>query len=701
MKFVIIILFAFVISIAHAAQNMAPMLSLEDLMDLSVETASKKKEKLSQAPSNISVITADEIKRRGYRGLSDIYKDLPGVVVFSAEPSEGASVAIRGIRSITKFKLLFDGMQINPRAASEYFSGVNRYPVERIAQVEFILGPYSSTYGRDSYTGVINVISKKGGDINGFEAKLGYAVPYNEKKAELIYGKKFENLEVLLSLYLNDADGRDLPEEYPGLYSEEARRASRTSSGQGSFDPNAPTEFTQPYGNQDLYVRLKYKEKTKFDLSYNSMIAPKIGVDLHPDAYYSNEDTFAHEKSINSRLSHDYKFGNFNMTTEIVQQKWTVFQRNGYLDNKTKIYREESDAVKIEQRARLQFSKNHEFAISSSYEEIDHKFPIPSDRIENAPEPDWEEDEMAMEYYTNFSFQDEWQSDDEKYKVVSGLFLDTSNIYDSVLLPRLAVIYNQNKSSTFKFLYSEGYVTPSTEARIDIVVALPSDSVKGSNELTPEKVTHYEINHLFNKDNQYFFTTAIFYDEVKDTIVQVTSNDVGPLYGNTFVNKGSKTVYGAEFTMKAKHNSWISSWFSYGYAKGTKYGVDSTGANEITDHLAPSAEHHYKLGVNFLLDKNKYNLNIHQLYVASTNIPDSANRGSQPAKVDEKTSAFNIVDLNLNTTENWSKKWGFGIVINNLFDKKGYTAPIDTSIFRVEQPIPRRSFTTTMNYKFD
>jgi len=59
-------------------------LSLEELMNLKVDTvygASKFEQKVTEAPSSVTIITADEIQKYGYRTVSDLLQSVPGFYV--------------------------------------------------------------------------------------------------------------------------------------------------------------------------------------------------------------------------------------------------------------------------------------------------------------------------------------------------------------------------------------------------------------------------------------------------------------------------------------------------------------------------------------------------------------------------------------------------------------------------------------------
>ena len=158
----------FAIQNASAAEQ--SFSSPEDLLFMeipSVVVASGKAEKVEQAPANVYVITGQEMINRGYLTIFDLLKDLPGFTWNASVGNEtnGAPV-IRGITFQPALKVLLNGMALNDRGSSNY-GWDNRLPVDGIDRVEFILGPYASLYGRNTFSGVLNIVTKDGEKLNG------------------------------------------------------------------------------------------------------------------------------------------------------------------------------------------------------------------------------------------------------------------------------------------------------------------------------------------------------------------------------------------------------------------------------------------------------------------------------------------------------------------------------------------------------
>lgn len=140
--------------------------SLEELMELEVKTVSKMKESVSESPASTYVITEQMIKARGYHHLEEILHDLPG---FDFDKSYGvnySTIFMRGYRSENsdRFLLMFDGIPENDIWKQTTWIS-RQYPVSEIKQIEVVYGPASALYGTNAFSGIINVITKKGADV--------------------------------------------------------------------------------------------------------------------------------------------------------------------------------------------------------------------------------------------------------------------------------------------------------------------------------------------------------------------------------------------------------------------------------------------------------------------------------------------------------------------------------------------------------
>ena len=100
-------------------------------------------------PQIVSIVTDDDIRKQGFRGIGDIIRYTPGVNTSQGEGHRD-SVVFRGVRSTADF--FQDGI----RDDVQYYRSL--YNVE---QVEILRGPNALLFGRGGTGGVINRVSKK------------------------------------------------------------------------------------------------------------------------------------------------------------------------------------------------------------------------------------------------------------------------------------------------------------------------------------------------------------------------------------------------------------------------------------------------------------------------------------------------------------------------------------------------------------
>jgi outer membrane receptor protein involved in Fe transport len=138
-------------------------LSLEQLMDLPVVTASGKAEERSLAAANVFIVSRDDIERHGYRSLGEMLRLVPGMYLIY--DYVGYSVGVRdvtsGYRGGTRIvKVMIDGAPISFRPDLEAFLGPEFIPVEAIERVEIAKGPLSALYGANAFLATVNVITR-------------------------------------------------------------------------------------------------------------------------------------------------------------------------------------------------------------------------------------------------------------------------------------------------------------------------------------------------------------------------------------------------------------------------------------------------------------------------------------------------------------------------------------------------------------
>ncbi len=151
----------------------APAVVAEELQTQSVKvTASRVERELMDVNMSVSVITAEDIKRQGARTVGEILQNVPGVRI-NNDGGQGIKRAM--IRGNDAFQtlVLIDGQKISEQKSMS--GSPFLIAPAMIERIEVIKGPASVLYGSEALGGVINIITKKGGDkaLSG-DVSLGY-----------------------------------------------------------------------------------------------------------------------------------------------------------------------------------------------------------------------------------------------------------------------------------------------------------------------------------------------------------------------------------------------------------------------------------------------------------------------------------------------------------------------------------------------
>ncbi len=126
-----------------------------------VVTARKTAETLSDAPVAVSVVTSEKINELGLTSIDDFAKQSTGISFSQAFGRSTDRPVIRGQSNVLA------GVQAGVETGAAYFvdgvyyqGDIQGFDPQSIERVEVIKGPQSALYGRNTYAGAINYITK-------------------------------------------------------------------------------------------------------------------------------------------------------------------------------------------------------------------------------------------------------------------------------------------------------------------------------------------------------------------------------------------------------------------------------------------------------------------------------------------------------------------------------------------------------------
>ena len=185
----------------HAQQEVGTL--LEEI----VVTARRREESLTDVPVAISVVTGDYIAEQGLLDQYDLVSDLPSIQYDQRRDRLGSRPSIRGVSTTSQDALFqvasvfLDGMPLLGNTGNLQFSGIER--------VEVLRGPQSTAFGRATFAGAVNYVSKDPGDTFNSEFDLATSDLGRNVVGVSLDGPINDTVGYTFNAYLDEFEGPD------------------------------------------------------------------------------------------------------------------------------------------------------------------------------------------------------------------------------------------------------------------------------------------------------------------------------------------------------------------------------------------------------------------------------------------------------------------------------------------------------------
>jgi outer membrane receptor for ferrienterochelin and colicins len=411
-------------------------LSLDSLLSIKISTAAKYSQTLSEAPASVTIITSDDIKRYGYRTLEEVLTTITGF--YTSYDRNYSYLGVRGFSRPTDYNnrilLLINGHTTNDNfygsAAINPDLGINMNTINRI---EIVRGPGSALYGTGAMFAVINIITKKGNDIEGIKTSFEHG-DFGRNQAAVVIGTEFKNgVDVSFSGLIGDIKGHDL------YYKEyDKPLVSDGISENLDWEKYYAVHSTLSYSNFALFGRITSRKKGiptgAFEETFNDSRAMTL------DEYSSVELKYENDIGIDKNISIRGYYDRYYYTGNYPAQTFTQDATNG-------------KGIGGELRFRYDFTSNNRFIAGVEYRNNFH-----------STYQYWSRDTVFYDAdfpYSIFSLylQDEFQVT-ENLMVTLGARRDAYSTIANPITPRCALVYYPLKNSTMKLLYGEAFRAP-------------------------------------------------------------------------------------------------------------------------------------------------------------------------------------------------------------------------------------------------
>jgi len=630
------------------------MLSLSNLMTIPVvSTVEKFAQPSTEAPSSVTVITSDEIKRYGWRTLGDILESVQGFNISYDRNYDyvGASGVNLGIAN-NRILLLINGHRINNDLNdSAYVDTAFLLDVDLIDHIEIVRGPGSVLYGNNAFLGVINVFTRQGNDINGAEVSGAYG-SYNAASGRMTIGEDFTNgLRLLFSGTFYNDDGPH------NLFYPQFDTPSQNNGVAHNMDGDKFASFFSTMSYEDFTLEGGYIDRNKmnptaqydttFDdpqfitddqrsyvtLKYNHNFSKTL--DASANIYYDRSDFQA-----------DYPFPTAPPILDEVREtgQWA----GGEVQLDKKIWDRHMLTVGAEYRDDFDQEKSETYASPQNI----------SDQRENVGV--FAQGDFLI--VTNLHF-DAGIRFDQSY--------DQQDHFSPSWSPRAALIYDPLPQTTLKFIYGKAFRDPSFYELSELATA--------NIEPEPESISSYEVVYEQGIGKHLRSSISGYYDQMKNLI---------NIQSAVFTNFNADTM-GTELALEGK---WDDGKITTRASYTLQHSEDLAGGGGLPD----SPMHMLKFNTTAPLWKDKVFAGLEVQYTSRSQtiyyLPGQGelNGGFSPG--------YTVVNFTL-FSQNLVKNLDISASIDNLLDKT-YSEP--ASQFHLQNAIPQdgRSFQVKLTYRF-
>jgi len=688
-----------------------------------VVTAARTKQKAADAPATVTVITEKEIRERGYRNLLDLLKDLPGVDFREITGEETYSmVTIRGNFSQEKFIIMMDGYRVSS-PTNEPIPISDNFPLYNARQVEVVYGPASALYGADAFTGVINIITKDAGALDGAHMTAS-AGSFGYKNHYVNYGGRlFENVKLSAGGHRHESDSADLSKYY------DEYNMNVPLLTYGNYTTARADEREDYYGrtgSYSIYARLVAGDA--FTLGYSeSYFRHPSTAGVMPGWSYFGRD--ARWETLIKNYYGEYKAAFSEKTAGKTSISYLTYEalpeskyRNRYVDFEDSYKYAHSRKFMIEQQIDHRM-EDHTIIGGASFESF-YALPKTYDLLWRKYDPNRPASEQQYYYggtndtlpvkiyelnYENYGAylqaQSYWSGG---LSSTLGVRYDYNSRYGETVNPRGGVVFKPQEETALKFLYGEAYLAPSPYKAYAYHFGVFDHYSSGSGEyvskfmslpnpdLKPEKTKAAELALLHRFGPDLFVEISTYYSEVEDLVSSVEYDRPSYYIEGGVINSwkrneniGKAAFYGGHLSFNYKSRAGgalVKYWANYSYTDGTIDGGD--GIDRTPPYITRN-----KVKGGVTLSYGKYFISPIVKWIGET----TSLWVDRDESREQTVRAYTLVNLNMGVRD-LTKDLSAALNIQNLFDVRYYTPGGGKSNF-VKAPQEPRKIIFSLNYK--
>ena len=613
-------------------------MSLTELSDIQITSATKHAQALKDIPATIYVFTEQDFIRYGFRDLKDVLKYTAGVEYGDAHSwLQGGQRGFTGTWSHTR--ILIDGRDADKIIRNQAHIA-HQYPLYNIKRVEVIQGPASSLYGADVFAGLINLVTKTHeNSASGQSAEI--TLGQGEDKLEsqqvnysMIHKGESWGVSVHASLLdLKDPDYTNyvLSADYSELNQDLRERF---------FDDGYPYKDDNQGMDLNIIWNYQFNSGDVLELGLDHRESRDGGGIENPELIYSNfKETFNQSRIFLNYKKVNVSGGELSVDYQLLQEDVIYDFNLRNLDDGdppllVQYAQDNSDLHKLVIQYDRDFKAYDNYLILGySYKDLDQVQPVFDLKNYDYLQP------FLNHKLKSLFLQDQQTLFDGDVFLTLGFHYDDSNLYDEVETIRGAIQYNFSENYSMKVLYGEAFREPTTS------------ELSKNDELDPADVETTELVFDARPNGFINYKIAAYSSRARNIIGENRQDTDGPI-----INIDKNNIEGSEASLRWKTESLSGFlWLSY---------------LDVSQHI-DLAE--YKLGFGLSKEINK-NWMLSSVGKYTDTVKTEAKDGNGDLQI-VTVPEYAVLDLTLvgNNIASWkSSSLTVSASIYNLFDRRNF-----------------------------
>lgn len=513
-------------STAHA-QASTNDVTLDSLLNTRVSTASRYAQTIAEAPAAVTIISAAEIARHGWRDLTDVFATVRGL--YTTNDRNYPYLGIRGFSRPSDYNnrilLLIDGHRINDEMYGSATVGSDlAIDLAMLERIEIVRGPGSALYGTNAMLATVNLITRSARQSDNVRVAAGMANG-GERRASLRLAGHDESSRVAGTLNAfwgsRDGDRFDFPE-----YASTPSHGRTTNT---DYEHRYQLLGTLSRGDFSLTGYTNWRDKGiptgAFDVTFDDPRSHTIDVNQYVEAKYSSDASASTQ--LTARLSFDryWYHGGYAYTTGVQRE------------------RVETNVWAGEALVRRDLSSDNRLIAGIEYRDV------PEAKYES-----FQDNTLLFRRDRGFRVLSVYLQDEQQLfggmRLLTGVRRDEYSANLGYTTPRLALLWSPRPATTVKLMYGEAFRAPSeSESELFQVGYKPNMALRPERLHTLEADLHQRLNDEWMA---MFSAYSLDITDLIDPVLDPADSLIQPK------NVGHAQSFGAELELSARLTNGVS-----------------------------------------------------------------------------------------------------------------------------------------------